>query len=61
MIVVFFCAFTSWLAAVMYLAVEGLVLLKDRRRVWGSLVLLLATALLLAGLTGLYQLGEVPS
>lgn len=55
-------AMASWIAAVLVLAVSGLVLIKDRKRVRGALLLLLlAVVLFVAGGTFLYQLGEVPS
>lgn len=57
----FTVGFALWIAATGYAGAFGLVLLKDRRRVWGGLVLLLAVVLLVGGCTWLYHLDEVPT
>lgn len=57
----FTAGFALWIAAMAYAGMFGLVLLKDRHRVWGSGLLLLAVVLLVGGCTWLYRLGEVPS
>jgi hypothetical protein len=54
-------AMASWIAAVLVLAVNGLVLIKDRKRLRGTALVLLAVVLFAVGGTFLYQLGEVPS
>lgn len=57
----FTVGFALWIAAMAYAGMFGLVLLKDRKRVPGALLVLLAVAMLLGGCIYLYQLGEVPS